>query len=115
MMRTRNKLGVSTRIADAEEAFAESPRLRCQSGLRFSGEVVSIDIASFSEFGRIGFPRDKHSAKPALSAADSPARFLTRTSVKNVTENGLSQTSTTSWVMRFGNPNRIILDQSPMD
>ena len=81
---------------------------------RFSGEVVAIDIIyPFTEFGvdshRPGKARIP--SMPALLVVDSLTRFITCSLLTDLTSETVSQAFLRDWVMPFGKPKRIILDQ----
>ena len=81
---------------------------------RFSGEVVAIDIIyPFTEFGidshRPGKARVP--SMPALLVVDSLTRFITCSLLNDLTSETVSQAFLRDWVMPFGKPKRIILDQ----
>ena len=80
---------------------------------RFSGEIVAMDIIyPFTEFGIDSkLPAARIPTTPALLVVDSSTRFITCTLLKDVTTQTATQTFLHDWVMHFGKPKRIILDQ----
>ena len=82
---------------------------------RFSGEIVAMDIIyPFTEFGidqNWTEARARAKSPPALLVVDSLTRFITCTLLDDVTTQTVSQAFLRDWVMHFGKPKRIILDQ----
>ena len=81
---------------------------------RFSGEAVAIDVIyPFTEFGIDSHRPGKARVPsiPALIVADSLARFITCSLLKDLCSETVSQAFLKDWVMPFGKPKRIILDQ----
>ena len=81
---------------------------------RFSGGVVSIGIIyPFTEFG-IGQNRPggtRASSTAALLVVDPLARFITCSLLRGLCSDTVSQAFLRDWVIPFGKPKRIILDQ----
>ena len=80
---------------------------------RFSGEIVAMDIIyPFTEFGKDSkLAPGRVPTNPALLVVDSLTRFITCTLLEDVTTHTVSQAFLRDWVMHFGKPKRIILDQ----
>ena len=86
---------------------------------RFSGEIVAMDIIyPFAEFGKEGKIwidgkqlDSRAPTNPALLVADSLTRVITCTLLTDLSAETVTQIFLRDWVMRFGKPKRIILDQ----
>ena len=82
---------------------------------RFSGEIVAMDIIyPFTEFGKDNdsrLPSQRIATNPALLIVDSLTRFITCSLLADLTAATVTQAFLRDWVMHFGKPKRIILDQ----